>query len=632
MKKKIAVFTTGWCTEILSQFLKGLMTALSEDEADIFLFLCYSTFADTPARRHGEMNIFELPDLRDFDGAIVFGSGLDFRDRVDRIVEKCREANVPLILQGTRRPGMCSILSDNIQGTQELVRHLREKHDVRRIIFLAGTKDSFDSEQRLLAVREFLSENHCEEDLIDVYYTGWEIAAVTRFIDGLCAEKRPLPDAFICANDGLAMEACITLNKHGYDVPGDILVTGYDYIDDSKVFDPAIATVDQCFDTIGETAARLWKEYMSDAVNVRDEVIPCRFVPGESCGCFDFRDSDKIRRHMGREAYKKRGMTTYFNRRLDSIDSTIRSCLTYEDFKSDLHRFLLENHEHEGDSFHVLLEPNFSLSIYDNAVKLSTEGYGKYMEVLYSAEDGAVFTGERIESHDLIPGYRADGPNHLYIFLPLHEADCSYGYLVFRDCIDKIENRFLYTYENRMGLVFEKFHRALTLDITNKRLLNLMHRDVLTRVNNRVAYEDKENYLQAQIISDPDFRFAIAMFDVNNLKLINDSGGHEAGDEYLVRACRLICNVFKHSPVYRIGGDEFVAVLTGEDYENRDALMTRINDLMSPYSATLPLPADYVSIACGLSVFDPGRDNSASDVAKRADEAMYRDKTEKKKG
>ena len=428
------------------------------------------------------------------------------------------------------------------------------------------------------------------------------------------------------------MEACITLNQHGYDVPGDIIVTGYDYIDDSKIFDPAIATIDQCFDKLGEATALLWKAYLSGDTRTRDEVIPCRFVPGESCRCFDFRDSDQIRRKMGREAYKKRGTTTYFNRKLDNIDSAVRSCLTYEEFKAKLQHLLLENHAQEGDSFHVILEPNFSLSIYDSAVKLLTEGYSKYMEVLYSTEDGVLFDGERIESSDLIPGYRPDGENHLYVFLPLHEEESTYGYLVFRDCIDKIENRFLHTYENRMGLVFEKFHRALTLDLTNKRLLNLMHRDALTHVNNRVAYEDKENYLQAQIISDPDFRFAIAMFDVNNLKLINDSGGHEAGDEYLVRACRLICNVFKHSPVYRIGGDEFVAVLSGEDYENRDALMARINELMSPYRDTLPLPEDYVSIACGLSVFDPAKDSSAADVAKRADEAMYRDKSAKKKG
>ena len=145
-----------------------------------------------------------------------------------------------------------------------------------------------------------------------------------------------------------------------------------------------------------------------------------------------------------------------------------------------------------------------------------------------------------------------------------------------------------------------------------------------------LLYEDKENLLQSQINTEPDLEFAIAMFDVNNLKMINDSQGHEAGDEYLLRACRLICDVFKHSPVYRLGGDEFVAVLTGEDYEKRDENIKNINDRMSPYSDTLPLPDDYVSIACGLAVYDSENDRSVAEVINRADEEMYKDKAAKK--
>ena len=73
MKKKIAVFTSGWCTEILSQFLTGMQSALTNESADIFLFLCYPTPSDTDANKQGEMNIFNLPDLHDFDGTVIFG-------------------------------------------------------------------------------------------------------------------------------------------------------------------------------------------------------------------------------------------------------------------------------------------------------------------------------------------------------------------------------------------------------------------------------------------------------------------------------------------------------------------------------------------------------------------------------
>ena len=324
-------------------------------------------------------------------------------------------------------------------------------------------------------------------------------------------------------------------------------------------------------------------------------------------------------------------MTTYFNRKLDIIDSTVLACLSFQDFKKDLKRLLTENHDYEGDSFHVLLEPNFGISIYDSNVKLNTEGYSRRMEVIYSTEDGVSFDEDLIDTRALIPGYKGEGDNHMYVFLPLHEADSALGYIVFRDCLENVENRFLHNYQNRMSLVIDKFSHALTLDLINKRLLDLMRRDPLTGVNNRMAYDDKEKYLQSLINSDPATRFAIAMFDVNSLKLINDSFGHEEGDAYLLRACRFICNIFKHSPVYRVGGDEFVAVLSGEDYENRESLKKLFNDRLSSYSDSLPLPSDYVSVACGISAFDPDSDLAVSDVTKRADDAMYKDKAEKKK-
>ena len=631
MKKKIAVFTTGWCAEILSQFITGMAGHLNDGNTDIFLFLCYPIFMDTDAFKKGDMNIFNLPDLHDFDGAVIFASGLDFKDRVENIIARCKEAGIPVIMQGAKRDDTCFVGSDNYQAARDLCEHLIKEHDVKRLTFFAGTKESYDSELRLKAIKDYLADNGHENYLKEVFYTNWENAAVTKKISAICEAEELLPDAIICANDGLAMETCVSLGRYGYDVPGDVLVTGFDFLEDSKIFDPSIASVDQCFNEMGAAAVSLLRAVTDGNEQRKEKIIPCKFVPGESCGCCEFRNSDKLRRRMGRNKFYKRALTTYFNRKLDIIDSTVLACKTYEEFKKNLHDLLEKNHDYEGDSFHILLEPNFGLSIYDPDIRLNTEGYSRNMEVIYSTEDGRSYEEPTFNPKDLVPGYDSEGDSHLYVFLPLHEEELAYGYIIFRDCPEKIEDRFLHSYQKRMSLVFDKFRHALTLDLINKRLLDLMRKDPLTGVNNRIAYDDKEKHLQAQINTEPDLRFAIAMFDVNSLKLINDSLGHEAGDEYLIRSCHLICSVFKHSPVYRMGGDEFVAVLSGEDYENRESLMNKINELMSPYSDDLPLPPDYVSIACGMSSYDINTDKSVAEVSKRADEQMYQDKAAKKK-
>jgi hypothetical protein len=94
MKKKIAVFTTGWAGEILSQFLTGMMSSFEKESVDTFLFLCFPTYVDTTAMKIGEMNIYNLPDLTDFDGVVIFASGLNFADQIERIIKRSGDPSI----------------------------------------------------------------------------------------------------------------------------------------------------------------------------------------------------------------------------------------------------------------------------------------------------------------------------------------------------------------------------------------------------------------------------------------------------------------------------------------------------------------------------------------------------------
>jgi len=115
--------------------------------------------------------------------------------------------------------------------------------------------------------------------------------------------------------------------------------------------------------------------------------------------------------------------------------------------------------------------------------------------------------------------------------------------------------------------------------------------------------------------------FSIVVCDLNGLKQVNDTFGHKAGDKYIQSACKTICTTFKHSPVYRIGGDEFVAILRGGDYEIRTELMARLHSKNEEHRDC----GDAV-IAAGLADYRPGIDNTFASVFDRADAAMYEDK------
>jgi len=144
-------------------------------------------------------------------------------------------------------------------------------------------------------------------------------------------------------------------------------------------------------------------------------------------------------------------------------------------------------------------------------------------------------------------------------------------------------------------------------------------RDSLTGVKNRSAYLDVEAKLNQRIREGEKVQFAVVVCDLNNLKRTNDSFGHQAGDQLLKDACAIICGVFKHSPVFRVGGDEFAVISQGHDYDHMDELMER----MRRSNARNEVNGDAI-IASGMARYD--HDSSVAAVFERADRKMYEDK------
>lgn len=148
----------------------------------------------------------------------------------------------------------------------------------------------------------------------------------------------------------------------------------------------------------------------------------------------------------------------------------------------------------------------------------------------------------------------------------------------------------------------------------------LARRDELTGVKNKTAFHELEQSVQNNLDKGMDYLpFAVLVCDINNLKIINDTKGHKAGDEYLCAACRMICNIFSHSPVFRIGGDEFVVFLRGNDYDERDYLCDKLYGQVLENMKTDDQPV----VAHGLSVFSRQTDRFFSEVFDRADSQMY---------
>lgn len=158
-----------------------------------------------------------------------------------------------------------------------------------------------------------------------------------------------------------------------------------------------------------------------------------------------------------------------------------------------------------------------------------------------------------------------------------------------------------------------------------KQMQGLAFRDSLTGIGNKMAYDNYRSQLQLRIDNGEVTSYGIVVLDTNNLKEINDTYGHENGNAYLINCCKLICQIFAHSPVFRIGGDEFIVILLGEDLKNYQTLLKRLRENQN-LTKNAAFPWKQISIACGIAIAENAKETSFADTFSKADDSMYKNK------
>lgn len=630
-KKKIAVFATGWASDILYQYLCGVRNGFEGFPADQYLFLCHPTYSDTDTHFQGEVNIFQLPCLEDFDGALVFANTIDFPLVIGDINERCKQAAIPVVYTGNDKLDGYFAGVDNYVGARALSDHLIEEHGAEKILFIAGSRDNMDSNTRMQALKDALNAHGFDLKEENICYSNWGPTVGADFVKQKIRDGY-VPDAVVCANDTMAMILCQELSDFGYPVPEKIRVTGFDNDPYAQIYDPAVSSVDQRFDLVGEKSAQtLIAVFRGETVSAR-QTVPCEFVPNESCGCMPPRDYTKIRRALGKNKFLEDTKRNFFDQNLFALERQIMSGNCYQDLRESFRRIHQERFSnYQGYSFHVILEPLFEQSIYNQERQLRRKGYAPVMDAVFSVVGENVVVNPEFETRKLVPQLMQDSKNHIYMFLPLHEEEYNMGYLIFTDDLEKIkEDLMLRKYLERVNLILGSYLRDLRVDVLHHRLLDMTETDALTHVKNRTAYKGREEKIQKKLQNNEELAFAVAVFDINNLKKINDSLGHEAGDEYIVNSCAMICRIFKKSAVYRIGGDEFAVVLEGEDYNSREELMSEVQSSMAKLQSSELPEQKRVSVAAGMAVYDRNTDKEYGQVFNRADARMYENKARMK--
>jgi len=143
--------------------------------------------------------------------------------------------------------------------------------------------------------------------------------------------------------------------------------------------------------------------------------------------------------------------------------------------------------------------------------------------------------------------------------------------------------------------------------------------DDLTGAMSKHAYVDAEAEIDKAINEDKIKEFAMVVFDLNNLKDVNDAKGHDAGDRYIINSVKLIAKCFNDVSVYRIGGDEFTIILKDENYKNRKQLLESFNHQIEENIRN----SSEVVVSAGMADYIPNKDSTILQIFTRADREMY---------
>lgn len=621
MKKRIAVFANAWNDEYFRKVVSGISESAKKENIDTFAFLNFSISGLENLLNEGEFNIFKLPDLEDFDGIVLLANSFNLTREVEYFAEKLQEIDVPAVCLEYEMENVPSLSSDNYAGMHELVTHVVEEHGAKNIVYVGGPEGAVENVERIKAVRDVTQEKGLAFPDTNIIYGDWDRQSGIDLVKEWKETYGSMPDAFVCGADKMAMGVCEQLEEFGYNVPGDVIVTGFDCLREGKEFQPAIASVGHDWVKMGEVAFDMLKCRMK-GIEQESRTLPSQFVPAESCGCKNA-DIDanvkKVSRHnMGNEISSLDADThfRYFYLAVRKIDNA-------EDLSESLSEFFAGDHIMEGEDFMLCLDPEF-FQIEEDDVNLFITGYNDKMEIIGSILDGNPLPRTVKKRNEALHWLaRQNKEARLYTVVPILGDLRTYGFAVMTGELRIAYGNQFYIWTRHISQYLEQVRRNITISDLTRKLTQLSVTDVLTGIYNRSGCEEIAFPMLEEWRSRGGTGI-IMLIDIDKMKTINDVYGHSSGD----MALRTVASVLKSGLpddwiVSRFGGDEF---FVGGRLQNseidvaklRSSLESRLAREVKKRELEFPL-----TISIGCTQMNPGDTIQIVDYLQKADDDMY---------
>ena len=621
---RIAFFTVDWNYELVEDTLHGLKQYV-DDHRDISLsvFDCFGKDLDN-AKDKSEYMIFQLPDFSRFDGLLIQGNQIVLKRIRKELIVRIIESGIPAVTLGCPLTGCTLVTMDNRAAQHDIADHVIRVHKARRLVYLTGilSNDCPEAQQRLDGFLDACRENRIPEENIEILKKTWRISDGKDVARQWLHRNRKLPDAFICANDDMALGLMEALQEAGVRIPQDVIVTGYDNLTSAELSSPRLSTVACNQQNLNYMAMdvllrKIHGEQLPSVVSAEYKIIT-----SESCGC-----SNASRPGLIRDKYFRQ---TRFLKSFYNVQDRMAEELFEANTLRDLTETVIRNRAIFGGNDIYLCINDYYFDNYDkNEWTQNSETYGEEMVLALGKDDSSCSKSSpfiRFPTRDLLPEpYRSK--ERFLMFYPLHYNTYSIGYIAIDGISEAAKMNLHESIFNFVEIAIENVRKKELLRRFNEMLDDLYVHDGLTGLYNRFGFDRYASETYDRLMRRHG-SVQVLFTDLDDMKQINDEYGHDLGDTALRAVARIMKeNCEEGDFLMRYGGDEFVIIANGK----RMDLESRILAAADAYNSNSGMPFKLgFSIGTVRAVQNEGR--SLDECIREADILMYQIKTDRKVG
>ena len=618
----IAVFVAGLDEEYQNNIIVGINEFSRKNNINVSYFAAFGGMIESRLFDIGEYSIYGLANLDKFDGAILMTNTINDNTQKEEISQRIKDSGIPaVVFDCDNISEFYNISIDNTKAMREMVRHVIKEHGAKTINYISGPMSNPEAVERLLAFREVMAENNLPVDEERIYYGEFRRFDGHDAIEEYMQSGLPLPDAFICANDAMALSAISTLEKYGFCIPLDVIVTGFDYTYSARNYCPALTSVKRPLSQMGTMACKVLLDLINHKQPVHEQLeADCVFT--ESCGCPAVVETN----------YSEFRKTTYNNientntniRKLNILSARLADTETTADYYAVIEDFVKEL---ECEHFSLCLICGL-LELYKLNSFNDSENSFERMSAPIIWNNGISESIEYFNGEDMFPVPQTKGGNINY-FLPLHFRSKLLGYYIITNSDFPINSLLCHTFTMAVSNSIENLCKISHINKAMEELNRIYVIDPLCNIYNRNGFIKHADEVFKDCVAN-EKTVMLSFIDMDGLKFINDNYGHDEGDFAIKELANVIKECCEDGDICaRFGGDEFVIFNRNANEDSCHILEQRFNAKLEHHNSIVTKPYK-ISASIGSVIEKVDSTYTLFKIVKMADEVMYEVKKNKK--